>query len=96
VQAIIDSVARSTDMKMYHLEDIGPHYARTLRLWRERFLERLPEVRAQGYPDTFIRMWEYYLCYCEGGFEERTLGDVQILLTKPRSRRPALATVNAR
>jgi len=95
VQAIVDSVARSTDLKMYHMEDIGPHYARTLRLWRERFLARLPDVRAQGYPDTFIRMWEYYLCYCEGGFEERTLGDVQMLLTKPRSRRSAMATVNA-
>ena len=96
VRAIVDSVARSTDMKLYHLEDIGPHYAKTLRLWRERFLERLPDVRAQGYPDTFIRMWEYYLCYCEGGFEERSLGDVQMLLTKPHSRRPPVATVLAR
>jgi len=96
VRAIVDSVSRSTDMKLYHLEDIGPHYARTLRLWRERFLARLPEVRAQGYPETFIRMWEYYLCYCEGGFEERSLGDVQMLLTRPRSRRPPVATARAR
>jgi cyclopropane-fatty-acyl-phospholipid synthase len=96
IQAIVDSVARTTDMKLSHLEDIGPHYARTLRLWRERFQSRLPEVRAQGYPDTFIRMWEYYLCYCEGGFEERQLGDVQMLLTKPRSRRRTIATVTAR
>jgi cyclopropane-fatty-acyl-phospholipid synthase len=96
VQAIVDSVACSTDMKLYHLEDIGPHYAKTLRLWRERFLARLPEVRAQGYPDTLIRMWEYYLCYCEGGFEERTLGDVQMLLTKPRARRAPIATVRVR
>ncbi|MFO1469388.1 MAG: cyclopropane-fatty-acyl-phospholipid synthase family protein, partial [Steroidobacteraceae bacterium] len=67
VQVMVDSVARVTDMKLFHLEDIGPHYARTLRLWRERFLARLPEVRAQGYPESFIRQWEYYLCYCEGG-----------------------------
>jgi cyclopropane-fatty-acyl-phospholipid synthase len=91
----MNSVARTTDLKVFHLEDIGPHYARTLRLWRERLLGRAADVRAQGYPDSFLRMWEYYLCYCEGGFEERQLGDVQMLLTKPRSRRPAIATVNA-
>ncbi len=95
VQAIVDSVARVTDMKLTHLEDIGPHYARTLRLWRERFFARLADVRAQGYPESFIRLWEYYLCYCEGGFEERQLGDVQMLLTKPNSRRTAIATVTA-
>ncbi len=95
VQSMVDSVARATDMKLFHLEDIGPHYARTLRLWRERFLARRADVRAQGYPESFVRMWEYYLCYCEGGFEERQLGDVQMLLTKPRSRRPGLATTNA-
>jgi cyclopropane-fatty-acyl-phospholipid synthase len=95
VQAIVDSVARVTDMKVSHLEDIGPHYARTLHLWRERFFSRLADVRAQGYPESFIRMWDYYLCYCEGGFEERQLGDVQMLLAKPGSRRRAFATVNA-
>ena len=95
VQAITDSVARATDFKIFHMEDIGPHYARTLKLWRERFLARQSEVRAQGYPETFVRMWEYYLCYCEGGFEERQLGDVQMLLTKPLSRRPSIATVHA-
>jgi cyclopropane-fatty-acyl-phospholipid synthase len=95
VRAMMSSVTRSTDMTLSHLEDIGPHYARTLRHWRERFLARQNEVRKLGYPDSFQRMWEYYLCYCEGGFEERQLGDVQMLLTKPHSRRPAIATVNA-
>ena len=95
VQSMLDSLERATDMKLFHMEDIGPHYARTLRLWRERFLARRGDVRAQGYPESFVRMWEYYLCYCEGGFEERQLGDVQMLLTKPLSRRPGLATVNA-
>jgi cyclopropane-fatty-acyl-phospholipid synthase len=94
-QALLNSLARSTDLKMFHMEDIGPHYARTLRLWRERLLARRQEVRALGYPETFLRMWEYYLCYCEGGFEERQLGDVQMLLTKPRSRRTAISTVHA-
>jgi cyclopropane-fatty-acyl-phospholipid synthase len=94
-QVLLNSLARSTDLKMFHMEDIGPHYARTLRLWRERLLSRQSEVRALGYPETFLRMWEYYLCYCEGGFEERQLGDVQMLLTKPRSRRTAISTVHA-
>ncbi|GAC1304367.1 MAG: cyclopropane-fatty-acyl-phospholipid synthase family protein [Steroidobacteraceae bacterium] len=95
VQAITDSIGRATDLKMFHLEDIGPHYARTLKLWRERFLARRREVQAQGYPESFLRMWEYYLCYCEGGFEERQLGDVQMLLIKPNSRRTSIATVHA-
>jgi cyclopropane-fatty-acyl-phospholipid synthase len=95
VQSLLDSVARATDMKLFHMEDIGPHYARTLKMWREAFMGRLAEVRAQGYPDSFARMWEYYFCYCEGGFEERRLGDVQMLLTKPHSRRATIATVHA-
>jgi cyclopropane-fatty-acyl-phospholipid synthase len=95
VRAMMSSLARATDMTLAHLEDIGPHYARTLKLWRERFLARQADVRRLGYPESFVRMWEYYLCYCEGGFEERQLGDVQMLLTKPRSRRPAIATIDA-
>jgi cyclopropane-fatty-acyl-phospholipid synthase len=95
VSAISDSVARSTDMKIFHLEDIGPHYATTLRRWRERFFDRIEEVSALGYPEEFIRMWEFYLCYCEGGFLERAIGDVQVMLTKPGCRRdpivPALS-----
>ena len=94
VKSLTDAVARATDMKVFHMEDIGPHYARTLRLWRERFLARSGDIRAQGYPENFLRMWEYYLCYCEGGFEERQLGDVQMLLTKPRARRAPIATVH--
>jgi hypothetical protein len=77
------------------VEDFGPHYALTLKAWRERFLARRAEVRALGYPERFVRMWEFYLCYCEGGFEERQLGVVQMLLTRPRSRRAAIATVHA-
>ena len=91
IQAITDSVARVTDMKVFNLEDIGPHYAPTLRMWRERFFANIDKVKALGYPDSFIRLWEFYLCYCEGGFAERQLGDVQVLLTKPDCRRPAIA-----
>ena len=87
VSVMLDSLARSTNMKLVHLEDIGPHYATTLRKWRENFHANLDTVRALGYPERFVRMWEFYLCYCEGGFEERAIGDVQMLLAKPGSRR---------
>jgi cyclopropane-fatty-acyl-phospholipid synthase len=87
VAAMTDSVARASDLRLYHLEDIGPHYATTLRHWRERFFASIEEVRAMGFPEDFVRMWEFYLCYCEGGFIERAIGDVQMLLTRPGCRR---------
>lgn len=83
VTAITDALTRSTDMKVYHLEDIGPHYATTLRMWRENFFANIGRVRALGYPEEFIRLWDFYLCYCEGGFAERQLGDVHMLMVKP-------------
>lgn len=90
LSAITEKLAHSTDFRLFHLEDIGAHYATTLRHWRERFLANLERVRALGFPESFIRMWEYYLCYCEGGFRERTIGTVQLLLTKPQCRRDAI------
>jgi cyclopropane-fatty-acyl-phospholipid synthase len=80
------SLARAADLRLIHLEDITPHYARTLRLWRERFCANLNQVRALGYSENFIRLWEFYLCYCEGGFAEEYINDVQLLLAKPRYR----------
>ena len=91
VSAIADSLRRVTDLKIFHLEDIGPHYVRTLALWRRNFLEHLGSVRKLGYSERFIRLWEFYLCSCEGGFAERALGDVQMLLTKPDCRRAVIA-----
>jgi cyclopropane-fatty-acyl-phospholipid synthase len=94
VTVLLDSITRSCDMKLTHLEDIGPHYATTLERWRGNFLARLDAVRSLGYPEEFIRMWEFYLCYCEGGFAERALGDVHMLLAKPGNRRePILAAM---
>ncbi|MBW2514498.1 MAG: class I SAM-dependent methyltransferase [Deltaproteobacteria bacterium] len=90
VAAMLASIARVTDLRIFHLEDITPHYARTLREWRKRFFANIQKVRALKFPETFIRMWEYYLCYCEGGFAERYIGNVQMLLTKPLCRRDAL------
>ena len=91
VEAISRSLTPATDLKIFNLEDIGPHYARTLREWRRNFFDHLPKVRALGYPDSFVRLWEFYLCYCEGGYAERQLGDVQLLLTKPGCRLPPVA-----
>jgi cyclopropane-fatty-acyl-phospholipid synthase len=93
VARIAESVARMTDMRIFHLEDIGPHYARTLRAWRDRFSARLAGIRSMGYPKEFLRMWEYYFCYCEAGFEERVIGAAQFFFTKPLCRRDALVTL---
>jgi cyclopropane-fatty-acyl-phospholipid synthase len=90
IHAMMCSISRKTDLKLFHLEDITPHYVRTLAEWRKRFFDRIDDVRAMGFSETFIRMWEYYLCYCEGGFAERYIGDVQMLLTKPMCRREPL------
>jgi len=82
VSVIADHIARDTDMQIVHMRDITQDYALTLASWRERFLARLHEVKALGFDDEFIRMWEYYLCYCEGGFRERIIGTVQFAFAK--------------
>ena len=84
VAEIGKSLGRCTRMSVFHLEDIGLHYAETLKQWRERFLLHRDEVRAQNFDERFLRMWEYYLCYCEGAFRERHIGDAQLVLTKQR------------
>ena len=87
VSAMSESIGKHTDMKLFHLQDIGPHYAKTLQHWRENFFNKLEEIRGLGYSEEFIRLWEYYFCYCEGGFLERDIGTVQMLLTRPENRR---------
>ncbi len=94
INIISKSLSQATDFKISHLEDIGQNYARTLQEWRTRFFVNIDKIYALGYPKSFIRMWEFYLCYCEGGFEERQLGDVQILLTKPRYRHAPLISTS--
>ena len=91
VSALLTSITRASDLKLFDMEDIGAHYATTLRRWRENFFAQIEQVRAQAYPESFIRMWEFYLCYCEGGFAERALGDVHMLLVKPGCRRAPLS-----
>jgi len=72
--------------RLLHLADLAPHYARTVQLWRERFFDRIEEVRLQGFPETFIRLWEFYLCYCEAAFLERLVGTFQMQLAGPECR----------
>jgi len=88
--AIVQSVGRATDLRLVHVEDFAPHYARTLREWRARFADRLDAVRSLGYSDRFVRLWHYYLCYCEAAFAERYIGVVQVQADKPRCARDPL------
>ena len=80
---ISDALSRVTDLQMSNLRDITRDYADTLNVWHEGFLEKLDEVKEMGFDDRFIRMWRYYLSYCEGGFRERIIGTYQITMTKP-------------
>ena len=83
IAAMLAAKTRSTDLALVHLEDFGPSYARTLHDWRLRFLANREAVRAQGFDERFLRMWEFYLAYCEGGFIERSIGVAHLLLAKP-------------
>lgn len=83
IAAMLAAKTRSTDLALVHLEDFGPSYARTLHDWRLRFLDNREAVRAQGFDERFLRMWEFYLAYCEGGFLERSIGVAHLLLAKP-------------
>jgi cyclopropane-fatty-acyl-phospholipid synthase len=88
LRGILDSLARATRLSPFHAEDMGVHYARTLAAWRERFHDSIGEVKALGFDDRFVRMWDYYLAFCEGAFRERHISDFQLLLTKNYNPRP--------
>lgn len=91
IAAIADSVARASQLRIVDLEDIGPHYAHTLAAWRERLFAQADAARARGYPDALLRMWDFYLSYCEGGFAERALGLVHVVLQDASCAAPPLA-----
>jgi len=78
-----DHLTRHSDLQIINVLDITQHYARTLAAWRERFWQQEEAVRGQGFDDTFLRMWDYYLSYCEGGFRERVISTVQLCCAKP-------------
>ncbi len=90
IGAMSAAAAKETDLRMTHVEDLTPHYAETLRRWRDQMMENLSQMRELGLDESFLRMWEFYLCYCEGGFEEREIGLVQAVFEKPGVRRASL------
>lgn len=85
-------VADNTDLQITEVKDIGPHYAETLRRWRDNFWQQEEEIRSLGYTESFMRIWHYYFCYCEAGFEEHYLGVLQVLLTKSIQSNPCRGT----
>jgi len=86
ISKLCESSAKATDMRLFHLEDITPHYAKTLNHWRSHFMNNVKKIRDLGFSEEFIRLWNFYFCYCEGGFIERQIGAVQMLFTKPLCR----------
>lgn len=77
--SVLTQSAAKSGLRLQHLEEITPHYAETLRRWRAAFTEHLNEARTIGFSEHFLRLWNYYFCYCEAAFEERQVGNVQIL-----------------
>ena len=82
-EAIDRSLRDASTLGVTHAAEIGHHYATTLRHWRTRFLEQRERVHALGFDHTFVRMWEFYLAYCEAGFATGAIGDVQLRLARP-------------
>ena len=83
VTALTNTATDLTTLRMTALEDITEHYAMTLRKWRQKFYANVDTITQLGYDNQFLRMWEYYLCYCEGGFDEGSIGCIQAEFTKP-------------
>ncbi len=82
--SVLSSIPAShTDLRLYALEDITSHYAETIGRWKERFRNNLEQIRDLGCHEVFLRMWDYYLCYCEAGFRERAIGCVHMQYHKP-------------
>jgi cyclopropane-fatty-acyl-phospholipid synthase len=95
LEVIARALARHTDMQALHLEDLTPHYVETLRRWRANFLASAERLEALGYDERFQRLWTLYLCYCEAGFAERRICDVQLVLAKPQHRAAARSGLRA-
>ena len=85
--SVLTGSAAQAGLRLFNLEDIGPSYAQTLKIWHERFNQNLDQVRSQGFDERFIRMWQFYLGYCEGGFRERAISTVHMVLVKSANRR---------
>jgi len=75
--------SKQANLRAFGVEDITAHYAETMLRWRNNFKENIAEIKKLGCGDTFLRMWDYYLCYCEGGFAEKAIGCVHMQFQKP-------------
>ena len=83
VSQIKEAIRNKTDLTIVEVEDITQHYVRTIKYWRQDFIKALPEIRNLGFSEPFIRIWEFYLVYCEAGFLENSIGDFQFVFAKP-------------
>ena len=86
VNHVLSVIKGFTDLSLVHLEDITKYYAETLKLWRDKYKSELIKIKEMGYSDEFLRMWDYYFIYCEAGFRERFIGDVQLVMAKPENK----------
>ncbi|MDG2107034.1 MAG: cyclopropane-fatty-acyl-phospholipid synthase [Woeseiaceae bacterium] len=91
VTSMTETITRYTDMRVFHLEDMAPHYAKTLNHWHNSFFAHIEDIRKLGFSDSFIHLWDYYLCYCESAFTERATGVVQMLIMRPNLRREKIS-----
>ncbi|MCX7836318.1 MAG: cyclopropane-fatty-acyl-phospholipid synthase family protein [bacterium] len=85
ISHLLREIQNRTDLRLVHLEDIGIHYAKTLHAWRNNFHKNEDKVKALGFSDSFIRMWDYYFAYCEGGFAEHFISNSQLVFRKSQS-----------
>jgi cyclopropane-fatty-acyl-phospholipid synthase len=90
LSVLLDTASRHTALNLVHMEDFGQDYALTLQHWRENLRLARTALTDLGYDDMFQRLWEFYLCYCQGGFEERTIGVAHLLWAAPLARRAPL------
>lgn len=86
VSSLLESIGRTSDLRLVHAEELAPHYAKTLHHWRQSFEDQVEAVKDQGFSDQFTRLWKYYLCYCEALFEERHIGVMQLQFDRQHGR----------
>jgi cyclopropane-fatty-acyl-phospholipid synthase len=86
VTALVNASTDASDLNLVQAQDFGFHYARTLKAWQDTFNEKSKQISELGYSDDFKRMWQFYLSYCEGGFEERSIGVNHLVFAKPRAK----------
>ena len=85
---MVQLIAEKSDMVVRQIDDFGFDYARTIKEWRTRFHKAFSKLQQKGYDEKFRRLWDFYLCYCQGGFLERSISVVHVVATRPGNRHP--------